>query len=227
MKLMDIDQEHLGIPDTLYEAEITLPSSEFNRIIRDLKELGESVRIEVSKDGIRFSCEGDIGSGAVTLKQTSEKAKEEDDDEDEDEKASDEEEADDDDDDVEVVEVKKEKKDKKNKMVVDDDEEEDEDEKPELGSDDEETTKPKRKASASASPQVKKVKVEKKPAKKSKSKVATKTKSKAKAKGKDDTPHRVVINMQSAVNLTFSIKVSRPLYLHSYSMCLPSDPCLR
>lgn len=71
MKLMDIDQEHLGIPDTVYDAEIQLPAAEFARIIRDLKELGESVKIEVSKDGVRFSSEGDIGSAAVTLKQTS------------------------------------------------------------------------------------------------------------------------------------------------------------
>lgn len=78
MKLMDIDTEHLGIPDTVYDAEIQLPSAEFQRIIRDLKELGESVKIEVSKDGIRFSAEGDIGSAAVTLKQTDGRAMSED-----------------------------------------------------------------------------------------------------------------------------------------------------
>lgn len=70
MKLMDIDTEHLGIPDTVYDAEISLPATEFRRIIGDLKELGESVKIEVSKDGVRFSADGDIGSAAVTLKQT-------------------------------------------------------------------------------------------------------------------------------------------------------------
>ena len=70
MKLMDIDTEHLGIPDTVYDAEITIPAQEFRRIIGDLKELGESVKIEVSKDGVRFSADGDIGSAAVTLKQT-------------------------------------------------------------------------------------------------------------------------------------------------------------
>ncbi|BGP39503.1 proliferating cell nuclear antigen [Rhodotorula kratochvilovae] len=70
MKLMDIDQEHLGIPDTVYDAEIDLSSAEFARIIRDLKELGESVKIEVSKEGVRFSAEGDIGNASVTLKPT-------------------------------------------------------------------------------------------------------------------------------------------------------------
>jgi proliferating cell nuclear antigen len=42
MKLMDIDQEHLGIPDTEYSANITMPSGEFRRIISDLKQLSES-----------------------------------------------------------------------------------------------------------------------------------------------------------------------------------------
>ena len=42
IKLMDIDQEHLGIPETEYAATITLPSPEFQRITRDLSALSES-----------------------------------------------------------------------------------------------------------------------------------------------------------------------------------------
>ena len=45
LKLMDIDSEHLGIPDTPYNANITLPSSEFARICRDLSVLNESGRL--------------------------------------------------------------------------------------------------------------------------------------------------------------------------------------
>ena len=68
LKLMDIDQEHLGIPDTEYACTITMPSNEFARITRDLQALSESVKIECNKDGITFSCEGDIGNGSVTIK---------------------------------------------------------------------------------------------------------------------------------------------------------------
>ncbi|KAF7892894.1 uncharacterized protein EAF02_000432 [Botrytis sinoallii] len=68
LKLMDIDQEHLGIPDTEYAAVINMPSSEFKRICVDLMALSESVSIEASKDGVKFSCAGDIGNGAVTLR---------------------------------------------------------------------------------------------------------------------------------------------------------------
>ena len=42
IKLMDIDQEHLGIPETEYAATISMPSSEFQRICRDLMALSES-----------------------------------------------------------------------------------------------------------------------------------------------------------------------------------------
>lgn len=42
IKLMDIDQEHLGIPETEYAATITMPSAEFQRICRDLSALSES-----------------------------------------------------------------------------------------------------------------------------------------------------------------------------------------
>lgn len=44
---MDIDSDTLGIPDTDYDARVTMPSSEFARIVRDLSTLGESVRLEV------------------------------------------------------------------------------------------------------------------------------------------------------------------------------------
>ncbi|KAL9708721.1 proliferating cell nuclear antigen [Leucoagaricus gongylophorus] len=68
MKLMDIDTDQLGIPDTEYDARITMPAAEFTRIVRDLSLLGESVRIEVSKEGIRFTSEGEAANGNVLLK---------------------------------------------------------------------------------------------------------------------------------------------------------------
>ncbi|EGN97665.1 hypothetical protein SERLA73DRAFT_184462 [Serpula lacrymans var. lacrymans S7.3] len=70
MKLMDIDSDNLGIPDTEYDARVTMPASEFSRIVRDLSQLGESVRIEVSKEGVRFASDGEAANGSVLLKQT-------------------------------------------------------------------------------------------------------------------------------------------------------------
>lgn len=67
---MDIDSDTLGIPDTDYDARVTMPSHEFTRIVRDLSQLGESVRIEVSKEGVRFASEGEAANGSVLLKGT-------------------------------------------------------------------------------------------------------------------------------------------------------------
>ncbi|OJT14758.1 Proliferating cell nuclear antigen [Trametes pubescens] len=75
MKLMDIDADTLGIPDTEYDASVTMPSGEFARIVRDLSLLGESVRIEVSKEGIRFVSDGEAANGNILLKQNAEAAK--------------------------------------------------------------------------------------------------------------------------------------------------------
>jgi len=69
LKLMDIDSEHLGIPETDYDATIHMSSSEFQRICRDLSQIGESVIIEATKEGVKFSASGEVGNGAVTLKQ--------------------------------------------------------------------------------------------------------------------------------------------------------------
>ncbi|KAK0519618.1 proliferating cell nuclear antigen, partial [Tilletia horrida] len=71
LMLMDIDSEHLGIPDTQYDAVIRMSSSEFARIVRDLGSLSESVSIDVSKEGVTFAAQGEIGNARLTLKQGS------------------------------------------------------------------------------------------------------------------------------------------------------------
>ena len=71
MKLLSIDAEHLGIPDTEYMATITMPSAEFARICRDLAIIGETCVISASKEGVRFSVDGDLGCGNITLRETS------------------------------------------------------------------------------------------------------------------------------------------------------------
>ncbi|KAL1131771.1 hypothetical protein AAG570_011384 [Ranatra chinensis] len=77
MKLMNLDQEHLGIPETDYSCIIKMPSAEFARICRDLSQFGESVVISCSKEGVKFSAAGDIGAANIKLAQTSNVDKEE------------------------------------------------------------------------------------------------------------------------------------------------------
>lgn len=68
LNLLHLDSEHLGIPDQEYDAIATLSSHEFARVCRELSQLSDTLSMEVSKEHIRFSVQGDIGNGAVTLK---------------------------------------------------------------------------------------------------------------------------------------------------------------
>lgn len=77
MKLMNLDQEHLGIPETDYACIVRMPAQEFARICRDLAQFGESVVITCTKEGVRFSASGDSGSANIKLAQTSSVDKEE------------------------------------------------------------------------------------------------------------------------------------------------------
>ena len=94
MKLMNLDQEHLGIPETDYACVIKMPSGEFARVVspaglffdrililfsqvRDLSQFGESVVISCTKEGVKFSAAGDIGVGNIKLAQTANVDKEE------------------------------------------------------------------------------------------------------------------------------------------------------
>ena len=68
LKLMDIDSEHLGIPDTEYDATVKMSGGEFQRICRDLATIGDSVTISANKDSIKFATSGELGSGNVTIR---------------------------------------------------------------------------------------------------------------------------------------------------------------
>ncbi|KAJ1390318.1 Proliferating cell nuclear antigen, PCNA [Sesbania bispinosa] len=69
MKLMDIDSEHLGIPEAEYHAIVRMPSSEFARICKDLSSIGDTVVISVTKEGVKFSTKGDIGTANIVCRQ--------------------------------------------------------------------------------------------------------------------------------------------------------------
>ncbi|KAG2113406.1 proliferating cell nuclear antigen, N-terminal domain-containing protein [Suillus discolor] len=200
MKLMDIDAETLGIPDTEYDARVTMTASEFTRIVRDLSQLGESVRIEVSKEGVRFASEGEAANGNVLLKQTEaarekyanygkedEEAKEEDEDEDDEEGSS------------SKKKIKKEKNMKKEdadvEMEGEDEDEEREEFKPKSDDEGEEEQDEDEEDKKSS-------KKRKKAPAKSNSKPAKKVKK------SDETPTDggVLIEMNQHVSLTFSLK---------------------
>ncbi|OMJ12309.1 Proliferating cell nuclear antigen [Smittium culicis] len=70
IKLLDIDSEYLSIPEQEFECKVSMSSSEFSRICRDLMTIGSSVVIDATKEGVKFSSTGDEGNGSVLLKQS-------------------------------------------------------------------------------------------------------------------------------------------------------------
>jgi proliferating cell nuclear antigen len=68
LRLMDLDSEHLGIPDTDYSCAIKMPSSEFSRICRDMSIMGDSVLLCTTKEGVKFSAKGDLGQGMCLIR---------------------------------------------------------------------------------------------------------------------------------------------------------------
>ncbi|XP_039229307.1 proliferating cell nuclear antigen 2 isoform X2 [Drosophila yakuba] len=67
LRLLNLDEDHLGIPETDYSCVIQLPSTEFARICRDMSMFDESLTIACSKQAIKFSANGDLGSANIQL----------------------------------------------------------------------------------------------------------------------------------------------------------------
>lgn len=65
---MDIDGEHLAVPETEYKCTVTMPSADFQRICRDLSSIGDTCTIAISKEGVKFSVKGDLGTGNILRK---------------------------------------------------------------------------------------------------------------------------------------------------------------
>ncbi|XP_068238739.1 proliferating cell nuclear antigen-like [Palaemon carinicauda] len=71
MKLMNLDQEYLNIPDIDHNCTIRMPSNEFSLICRDLSQFGDSIDITCIKDSVKFSTAGDIGTANIKFTKTS------------------------------------------------------------------------------------------------------------------------------------------------------------
>merc|ERR1719337_517084 len=68
LKLLDIEAENLGIPENQqYKGVIKMPSGELMKICRDLKEFGDSITMHCTKDGLKFTVKGDIGTKRKAL----------------------------------------------------------------------------------------------------------------------------------------------------------------
>ena len=77
MNLLDISEEEIKIPPAEFETELTLPSSDFQKLIRDMTNIGDSVDIKSVSDSLIFECDGDFASQETILNETKDKNKSE------------------------------------------------------------------------------------------------------------------------------------------------------
>jgi len=68
MKLIEIEGDQLGIPAQEYKASVEMNAAEFTKVVRDISSLGDTVQITVTKNGVGFAVNGDIGSINLQLK---------------------------------------------------------------------------------------------------------------------------------------------------------------
>lgn len=54
LNLISLDSESLGIPETHYPNEVTMNSSEFARLCRELYQLSETVTFEIASSFLKF-----------------------------------------------------------------------------------------------------------------------------------------------------------------------------
>jgi len=60
MNLMDIDSEHLALPDTQYNAICVLPTVTFGKVVRDLTDFSDTCTLHIG-DTMSVVASGDIG----------------------------------------------------------------------------------------------------------------------------------------------------------------------
>lgn len=71
LKLLSIDAESLTVPESEDECVVTLSSSKFQQICRDMMQIGDAVTISVSKKGVTFSVKGKLGDGDILVRPSS------------------------------------------------------------------------------------------------------------------------------------------------------------
>lgn len=61
-KLLDIDAHEISMPDVVFSSVITIPSQYFQRLVRDMSNLGDTVYIKSHGDKFVLTCNGDFAS---------------------------------------------------------------------------------------------------------------------------------------------------------------------
>jgi proliferating cell nuclear antigen len=70
MNLLDISNEEISIPPATFETELTLPSTDFQKIIRDMTNIGDKMEIKSIGNTLKLNCTGDFADQETILYET-------------------------------------------------------------------------------------------------------------------------------------------------------------
>ena len=70
LNLLDISNENIQIPPPTFETELTFPSSDFQKIIRDMTNIGDLIEIKSVGSELILSCCGDFATQETCLCET-------------------------------------------------------------------------------------------------------------------------------------------------------------
>jgi proliferating cell nuclear antigen len=65
LRLIEPDEEELQVPDINFSSIINIPSTDFQKIIRDLASISEKLEIKSVKDELIFTCEGQYADAEI------------------------------------------------------------------------------------------------------------------------------------------------------------------
>lgn len=71
LKLLDLDEEELEIPDVEIDCIVTMSSNEFQKLCRDMYNIKDTITITSKNNEINFSCEGDFAKWETIIGETS------------------------------------------------------------------------------------------------------------------------------------------------------------
>ena len=70
LNLLDIQDDAINIPAAEFDTELTFPSNDFQKIIRDMINIAENIEIKSIGNKLILSCEGDFASQETVLGET-------------------------------------------------------------------------------------------------------------------------------------------------------------
>jgi len=67
LKLLDINESRIEVPDIEMTTITTLPSVDFQRLCRDMSNIGTDIEIKRTGKAIQFRCEGDFANQETSI----------------------------------------------------------------------------------------------------------------------------------------------------------------